>query len=179
MHSWSYKDVNANHREPRTSLGQLSPCPYKCPHFCPCLWPLAWLVQVYHPQGNSSLSRHIWSNFKWNELCSQVPMSIVVDTVWMGRLKGAIIPSLHKNHPVLVYTQSYDHFHYIVDNYSGSIPLYIKYTVPANDCSIRTPQSSTSGSFITTTASQISLGQCTTIPRKTLSQNSNLKFMGK
>lgn len=106
-------------------------------------------------------------------------MSIVVDTVWMGRLKGAIIPSLHKNHPVLVYTQSYDHFHYTVDNCSGSIPLYIKYTVPANDCSIRTPQSSTSGSFITTTASQISLDQCTTIPRKTLSQNSNLKFMGK
>lgn len=113
------------------------------------------------------------------KLCSQVPMSIVADIVWIGRCKGAIIPSLHKNHPVLVYTQSKDHLHDAVDNCSGSIRFCIKHTVPANDCSIRTLQSSTSGSFITTMASQISLEQCTTIPRKTFSQKVNFKFMEK
>jgi len=106
-------------------------------------------------------------------------MSIVSNTIQMGRLKGAIIPSIHKNHTVLVYMQSYDHLHYIVDNYSGNIPLYIKYIVHANDHSMRTLQSSTSGSFITTMVSQISPDQCATTPRKTFSQNSNYKFMRK
>lgn len=141
--------------------------------------PLLCLFKFYHPQGNSSLSRHIRTNFKLKELCSQMPMSIVTDKVWMEKLKGAIIPRFQKNHPVLLYTQSCDPFHYFPDNYSDSIPLSIKNMVPANDCSIRTWQSNTSGSFKTTMASQISLDHCTAIPRETFSQNSNIKLMRK
>lgn len=144
----------------------MTPCPA-----CSSLPPTRELFPVC-----SGISGLIFNKMK---LCSQVPMSIVADIVWIGRCKGAIIPSLHKNHPALIHTQSQDHFHYAVDNCSGSGRLWIKHTVPANDCSIRTLQSSTAGSFLTTTARQISLEHCTTIPRKTFSQKANFKFMEK
>lgn len=58
------------------------------------------------------------------------------------------------------------------------ISLYIKYPIPANNCSIRATQSTITGSLITRMASQTLHDQCTEIPGNT-SQNSNCKMTGK
>lgn len=169
---WSSKDVNAIPRESRASLGQFSLCPYKCPHFCSSSRPFVWLVQIYHPRGNPACSGI--SGLILNEVyCVLVPMG----TVWMGRLRGAITLSPHKNCPFLFHTQIYDHFHYKMSSYSGRHSLVHK--IP-NFCKQLFHKGNTEQHhWLTYNKNGESLhDQCTKTPGRT-SQNSNFKFMEK
>lgn len=102
----------------------------------PPLDPLSGLFK-FIPLRESSLFRHIWS-LKWSLWYSLVPMDIAADSVWMGRLKGSHSSlSPHKTCPFLFHTQIYDPSITQWATTVAGIALYIKYPIPAKNCSIR------------------------------------------